>query len=476
MQQQDSMATTHGSASSSRRAEPNLLTVMPSVVAHPRWVPVFGLLVCALQMLGGCSPPAPPEVTRGKDLARTRARAPVAPAPQAAPLPIKGRLRQVQGQRVLQVWGTPKEMGYAHGYLLRDEILDVVDNYAFDVIPPQTVNALGSSYAKVSNISTSRRDETQGLIEGMQAAGGAQSKALERELVAADLLVLNSMTDLLAIACSSLSAWGAATQGHAKLQGAPIVVRNLDWSAEPALLRNQVILAYDSSEPNTQKLVSVGFAGYLGCLTCINANGVTTLFNMGYGDGRGGIGDTLGGFAPANLLLRDALEHRDLDGDGANTVDDVVSALQGASHVGSYILHLLEPSQVAAARHRTPALIVEVEADGMSSRRSEDNRALGDSLLAATNHLRAKAKPRACSRYRKIEQATKAWSAKVKPDALWELGRSIRLPEVVHSVMIRPDHKTLDVWLRRADEGPHAKTKPVEHTWPSLFPPRDEGR
>jgi len=52
---------------------------------------------------------------------------------------------------------------------------------------------------------------------------------LDRDLRATDLLVIGAMTDLVAIGCSSLSAWGASTQDA--LGGDPIVVRNLDWDA-----------------------------------------------------------------------------------------------------------------------------------------------------------------------------------------------------------------------------------------------------
>ena len=149
------------------------------------------------------------------------------------------------------------------------------------------------------------------------------------------------------------------------------IVRNLDWSASPALLESQVIIAYAPSGEDAQPLVSVAFAGYLGCLSCMNAAGVGALFNMGYGEGHASLAEAAAGFSPANLLLRSALQARDLDGDGLSTAEDVASALTHARHAGSYIVHLVEPVKLAEAAGRSPARVLEVEAAGVTSRGPE---------------------------------------------------------------------------------------------------------
>src|SRR4030042_4379008 len=42
---------------------------------------------------------------------------------------VKGELTFIDGKRVLRVWGTHYEMGYAHGYLLAAEIVDMLEEY-----------------------------------------------------------------------------------------------------------------------------------------------------------------------------------------------------------------------------------------------------------------------------------------------------------------------------------------------------------
>ncbi len=427
------------------------------------------LLGCALvaAACGGTKSDAPAG-TRPDDLGPIAA-APAAPAtePEPAEPPVdavNGERVTLGGQRVLRVWGTPAQMGRAHGALLREEIIEIVDGYALDVIPPATLDAAGVLYTTVARIPPRMKEEAAAVVAGMQAAGGAHIPRLGRELQVADLLVLNAMTDLLAIGCSSVSAWGAATEGAAELGGAPVLVRNLDWSEDPELVRNQVIFVFDPADEQRQAVVSVAFAGYLGCLSCMNEAGVSALFNMGYGDGAASPTQALRGFAPANLLLRDALEQRDVDGDGRSTADDVEAVWRREQHAGSYILHVLEPRRAEAS---APARVLEVEADGVVTRSPEAGELAGR-MLAATNHLRDKTPPSACSRYARVERTASTRDHRFDRDSLWRLGVKLRLGEVVHTVMVEPEARTLSVWLRAPGERSASRAAPVAHTWDEL--------
>lgn len=379
---------------------------------------------------------------------------------------VHGKLTSRDGQRVLELWGTPAEMGYAHGYLLREPIIDVVDHYALDVIPPATLDAAGGLYATVADISEARRAEAAAIVDGMKAAGGAHISELDRDLRATDLLVLNAMTDLLAIGCSSVSAWGDSTQADGELAGDPIVVRNLDWSDTPALLRNQLLISYAPSDPKSQPLVSVAFAGYIGCLSCMNEAGVTALFNMGYGDGAASLTAAAGGFAPSNLAIRDAMERRDIDEDGLTTANDVEHWLRQKTHAGSYIVHLLEPRR---ADQTSPARVLEVEADGIATRWPKEDDDVGASSLVATNHLREKTAPTSCRRYARVERALERSKHAVDAQSLWAIGRSVRLPAVVHMLSVEPGRKRMRVWLRQPSEAADSSAAPVTHEWVQLF-------
>lgn len=400
--------------------------------------------------LVACRADAPPPQPRPVEPVAT---VPAPDAPVAAVDAVHGSLEEVDGQRVLRVWGTPREMGHAQGVLLRESIIDVLEGYALDVITPSQLDAASTLYGTIATIPPSIREEADGIVEGMKASGGARIESLGRDLTGVDLLVMGAMTDLVAIGCSSLSAWGASTE--ASLQGDPMVVRNLDWSDEPALVRNQLVVVYQPEDASRQPVVSVSFAGYLGCLSCMNEAGVTTLFNMGYGEGAATLVQAATGFAPANLLIRDVLERRDVD-----QGDDVETALREATHAGSFILHVLEPSA------DPPARILEVEADGVHVRRP--GLAGASTVVAATNHLRGKDGPQSCRRYDTIAETSRARSHRWDADGLWALAREVRLSEVVHTILVQPRTRSVRVWFRQPNERAHVSSPGVEHHWDSL--------
>jgi hypothetical protein len=418
---------------------------------------LLGSAALAVACITACSRPGGPTPDVEPVAVRSE---PEREAPQAATTTtteVHGALTIRGGQTVLQVWGTPKQMGHAHGVLLRDAILDVVEHYALDVVPPAQLAAAGAMLATVAEIPEPLVEEAEGIVAGMREAGGAYVAALDRELTTADLLALNTMTDLVAIGCSSVSAWGEGVV-HDE-DGAPMVVRNLDWSNDRELLRQQIVLVTMPDDPARQPLVSIGFAGYIACLSCVNEAGVTALFNMGYGDGVGTLATAARGFAPANLLLRDALSRRDVDGDGKSTGDDVEAAIAEAKHTGSYIVHVVEPTDEA------PARVLEVESDGYAVRRADDS--LAGSHLAATNHLRAKAAPTSCSRYRDVAKTSRA-VRRFSEEDLWALGRTLRLPEVVHSILVEPKARAFSLWMRKPGEAAASTAAPVRHEWSSL--------
>lgn len=420
--------------------------------------------VAVLAIPFGCRQPEPdPAPPSPEPNADAPAVARATPDPPPTDDAVHGELTEVAGQRVLRLWGTPRQMGFAHGKLLRDGITEIVEGYALGVIRREVLESAAGVYDAVADIPAPLREEAEGIVEGMRAAGGARIESLDRDLTARDLLVLNAMTDLLSIGCSSVSAWGAATAGDPSLAGAPAIVRNLDWSDDEELLRNQIVIAYAPTDPARQEVVSVAFAGYIGCLSCMNEAGVTALFNMGYGEGAADLGSALAGFAPANLLLRDLMSRRDVDGDGRTSADDIEAGVREATHAGSWILHVVEPSD--AQRARAPARVLEVEADGVVRRDPDDT--LGPEMLAATNHLRAKDSPRPGARWRTIERRTATRAT--DREALWSLGAEIRLDAVVHSVLAEPDAHRISVWLRRPGDPPHTATAPVAHEWPALF-------
>lgn len=374
------------------------------------------------------------------------------PAAAAPGEPHGSRIEVVGGQRVVHLFGDARARGEAQGRLLRTQILDAVEHYALAELGVSRFGMARAVIMATAKIPAALRTEAEGVIAGIQAAGGARVETLGRDLDVFDLLTINAYTDLVAIGCSSVSTWGASNDA-----GTPRLVRNLDWSTRPALLRNQVVLVHHPSEPDRQPLVSVAFAGYLGCLSCVNAAGVGMFFNMGYGGGAAKPLELLGGFAPANLLLRELMETGDHNADGKIDRYDVSAGLTAARHAGSYIVHAIDG---------TAALVVEVERRGAATRETQPGDTLPETALIATNHLRALAEPEPCGRYARAEARVRKGA--LDAEAQWALGRSLGLGSVVNALQYDVAPGTLRLWLR-AEGAAKTEGAAVDHDLKALW-------
>ena len=47
---------------------------------------------------------------------------------------VNGIVQDIDGKKVLIIWGTHYERGYAHGYLLGNEIVTIINDYIIDYV------------------------------------------------------------------------------------------------------------------------------------------------------------------------------------------------------------------------------------------------------------------------------------------------------------------------------------------------------
>ena len=230
------------------------------------------------------------------------------------------------GIRVYKIWGTHQERGYAQGYLTGDKITDMILNY----IKPQ----FAAYYSSARNIiiqgtdvviPQGYKDEAQGIIDGMEAAGTNTGN-----LDQTDILLSNSFLDVSNLlfkgggnGCSSLMSWGDATSGS-DLDGQSVLTRHMDWNISPVLTRNHTIIVQFPSEINEDKWLEIGFSGMMSALSGMN-NAFGAVQHM--------MSDlTVFGqhnkhYTPIWFALRNALESTDYNNDGNRDVQDVRSAL-----------------------------------------------------------------------------------------------------------------------------------------------------
>jgi len=190
---------------------------------------------------------------------------------------ITGSYAVEDGVRVLRLWGTPRERGFAQGWLLAKEIVrgagegikwaleGRMEVYRTQLRPLATFGF---------RFSTEEGQELAGILAGLKARlSDAERKIgiLGRELDIVDLKVLNTFGDWYALGCSSAAVWGPLTE-----DGTAAVVRNFDFNALDLMLSSQHVRIAAPLPGDGKKRGWVGLchpAG-VGAMTAMNSDGV----------------------------------------------------------------------------------------------------------------------------------------------------------------------------------------------------------
>lgn len=198
-----------------------------------------------------------------------------------------GELRWIEGQRVALLSGTPEQVGRAHGEILKTEANRCIDSvlYAFGSI--QTIRTgrwfphdLDAAYERLAeHIPEDHRRETRALA----AALDLDARVVE---------TINVFPEL--FHCSGFAVFGQATTDGKLYHG-----RVLDYMTTIGLQDSATtfVIAIDGKIP----FANVGYAGFIGSVTGMNAKSIS-LGEMG----GGGEGEWDG--VPMATLMRRALE------------------------------------------------------------------------------------------------------------------------------------------------------------------------
>jgi hypothetical protein len=363
------------------------------------------------------------------------------------------------GIPVVVLSGTHYERGVVHGKTLGKQIIDVVDNY----LAPQTNPILFFMTIKgmrdLLRVDPGIEEEAKGVVAGAKEALGGRfrSRYMSDDFTWQDIVGFSTYVDYVGTNCSSVSAWGGAT-ADSGLNGQAVLVRNLDWSNDPVLLRNQVLFVHLPAEAGEQPFLSVGFAGFLGCLSCINQQRLGAFLNLGYGS-RTGKFPPDEAYTPSALAFRHAVEvKRDVGSGGSGSpvkallggiqgrpgkvdqapetlLDGFVTDMAGRSSVGSYIIHVVAPP---SATKQDPALVLELAASKHAVRHAADDPQLGGEVLVATNHHRKLGKPSSCRRYQSAVDELGGSDKTTDPEALLGVLGKMRRPDTMETMLFIP--------------------------------------
>ncbi len=201
---------------------------------------------------------------------------PHAPASEAKPqVAVTGRYEAKEGRRVLTLWGTPRERGFAQGYLLAEQVVAGVERDFKRIMNPRFKllykGLLTTMVIPRFQFDKRELEELDGLMAGVLARLPKEKlviEALGRPFKLVDLKALNTFGDWYGLGCSSLAAWGDLTK-----DGKLLVGRNFDFPAFDLVLKHQYVVVR-APEGELPGQVGVSYPGCIGTMTGMNAHGV----------------------------------------------------------------------------------------------------------------------------------------------------------------------------------------------------------
>lgn len=223
----------------------------------------------------------------------------------------KGYLELVDGYKVLHVKGTPYEMGFQTGSLLKDDCKQLLHNLFEIKAKELTVDFMGMKLGPQHAISLifkfQRPFIPQRYIEEME--GVADGAGVDRETV----FIANSIPEL--FHCSGFALLPETTKDDSILHG-----RVLDYGVDWGLQDHAVLVI---AEPDGYiPFANVTYAGFIGSVTGMNAEQIS-VGEMG-GKGAGKWAGT-----PMSFLMRRVLEE-------AHSLDEAVAIFRDSPRTCEY--------------------------------------------------------------------------------------------------------------------------------------------
>ncbi len=329
-----------------------------------------------------------------------------------------GELRWVEGQRVAILSGTPEQVGRAHGELLKVEAQRCVDSviYAFGTV--QTINTgrwfrqdLEAAYSRLApHIPADHKTEVRALAESM----GWDPHLAE---------VVNVFPEL--FHCSGFAVFGSATADGKLYHG-----RVLDYMTTIGLqdAATTFIVSVDGKIP----FANVGYAGFIGSVSGMNAKAVSLGEMGGRGEGKwDGV--------PMATLMRRALEE-------CSTLDEVMDLWKKSPRTCEYYYVFADGKTNRAVGVAAVPESVDFILPGQSHERLGEG--IPDAVVLSAG-----------SRLEKLRERVKEKHGKIDvPTAQWLMSRPVAMSSNLHDVLFVPADGVL--YVANADHRHPAAERP----------------
>jgi hypothetical protein len=342
-------------------------------------------------------------------------------APVAAPTPgaattrtVAGRLEEHAGLRVLHLFGSAAERGYAHGFLCGKQIAATASAEFTARFARQKplLEQVRRAYDRLIDLPDDVQTELEAMFAGMVDAGAdLWMPELERDFDLRDLLVANALDVFGLLGCSGFTLWDPQVAG-----GGVLTARNFDWPLTGAHLLDSTLLVVHHFDGG-RAVAAVSWPGYVGVVTGVNREGLAAFLHVGSAR----VTFTPEPEAwPSAIAVRQLLAEGRADG-GAATFDLARRLLGNTSPPAGYLTHMVLPHAPAGA-----APVAVFETDAGSSVRAEPPAG----VCVLTNHFLTRADGRPASkdsrdRERRIrtglEQCLGEGDRRVSIDEAWQV-------------------------------------------------------
>lgn len=304
-----------------------------------------------------------------------------------------GRLTWIKGLPVLQLRGELKKRGYAHGYLVGEQIIDFFEFYILEDSWRSAAKYESVFVPFLESKFDYRKaflEECDEVIRGMRDSGiDMKVHWLGRDFNRTDLLAINSYIERRAAypspppasGCSQFAFWGDFTKGT-DVDGGLIAGRNMDGEIDirKVTVSHFLVFAIDPAGWGGRRWVSAMWPGFVGTISGITEDGLYSMENAG-GTKEGPV---VGRLTPCSWVQRFIMEEAGskLTAENINILlDGFKSEGGGVFGPGSIILWALpyEGQDV-------PAFITEGDRFGTAVRLPGEVRPLAPTCIMATNY------------------------------------------------------------------------------------------
>ena len=363
---------------------------------------------------------------------------------------VNGTLTEIEGISILRIWGTPWEQGYAHGYLIAEDIVTMLDNFikrsVFGLNADTWENEVIPAISRF-NIEQRFDVELQGMLAGIEARAESEVNipSLGRALQYKDLAAINIGPDFFGIQCSSFAGWGPIIT-----DGNTITGRNFDWQEVPGVFEKQFVIVYVSTAGSQRfGFVTINWPGIIGCFTVMNSEGVTLNIN----DTNGYPPAQTSGFHPRILIYREAIESAHA-GIALNDVENVLKA-----RITSTPQNLMITMPYSGDNQGSVVFEYDgnLTVDGGVTVREPDSTKF---FQICTNHCRQRKQPTECWRFSLLSGQLESIAASrgvehLTQEKAWELLDNVAVNNPTHHrVVFEPNQKLVHVALSVVNPAP----------------------